>query len=53
MKAVFILQAESTLIPELDRLFSASLHVKTVFADKPLESTAKGLGVIMDHASEL
>ena len=42
----------TTLIPELDRLFSASLHVKTVFADKPLESTAKGLGVIMDHASD-
>ena len=42
----------TTLIPELDRLFNASLRVKVVFAPKPLESTVRGLGVIMDHASD-
>lgn len=42
----------TTLIPELDRLFSASLHVKVIFSGKPLESTAKGLGMIMDHVSD-
>lgn len=42
----------TTLIPELDRLFAASLHVKVIFSGKPLESTAKGLGVIMDHMSD-
>lgn len=42
----------TTLIPELNRLFNASLHVKVVFAAKPLESVARGLGEIMDHASD-
>lgn len=42
----------STLIPDLDRLFEASLHVRVIFSDKPLESVARGFGVIMDHTSD-
>lgn len=42
----------TTLIPELDKLFAASLQMKVIFAAKPLESVVRGLGVILDHASD-
>ncbi len=42
----------TTLIPELDKLFAASLHMNVIFSAKPLESTVRGLGVILDHTSD-
>ncbi|MFQ9388131.1 MAG: hypothetical protein ACLR1V_04255 [Coprococcus sp.] len=37
----------------MDRLFQCITPCEdVVFAEKPLESTVRGLGVIMDHASD-
>jgi rod shape-determining protein MreB len=41
----------TTLIPDLNKLFAASLHMNVIFSEKPLESVARGLGVILEDAS--
>ncbi len=42
----------TTLIPALDKIVSSALQVKIMFSQRPMESTIRGLGAVMDNPSE-
>ncbi len=42
----------TTMIPALDKIVSSALQVKIMFSQRPMESTIRGIGAIMDNPSE-
>jgi rod shape-determining protein MreB len=42
----------TTLIPALDKIMSSALQVKIMFSQRPMESTIRGLGGVMENPSE-